>query len=147
MKYYHFPERLINLPKITQGARNRASNRTRKALWFQNNTIWSESKYVRQGYEEKVLEQKMIKVMYNWWWGKSEPALWTLPTPVSWYWYRTILVQDASIGGGWVKVRGPFLYISLQLLMNLYFINKFFKLVYGWAGSLLGSLLPCSGFL
>jgi len=39
MKYYHFSgekkqssERLINLPKITQGATNRARNRTRKAL-------------------------------------------------------------------------------------------------------------------
>ena len=115
MKYYHFSgekkqssERLINLPKITQGAMNRARNRTRKALWFQSNTIWRESEYVRHGYEEKVLEQKMIKFMYNWWWGKSEPALWTVPTPVSWYWYWTILVQDANIGGGWVEGMGAF---------------------------------------
>ena len=39
MKYYHFlgekkqsSERLINLPRITQGAMNKARNRTRKAL-------------------------------------------------------------------------------------------------------------------
>lgn len=133
-------ERLTNLTKTTQGARNRVRNRAREALWLQSSDVhkdlkwesecqarvWRKCAQVEKDNFQGGLFFLKLDITDDEIWTSSETDM--IPMLVSRYWYSMTVMQEADTGRGGQRVHRPSQYISLQLPVNTFFkIRSFLK--------------------